>query len=61
MPALYTTSATDRPVNTAERAIGNERNRSTMPLLMSSHIPMAVVAAAKTMVWAKMPGIRYSR
>src|SRR5258707_773204 len=30
-------------------------------LWMSSHMPMAVVAAAKTMVCAKMPGIRYSR
>ena len=27
-----------------------------MPLLMSSAMPIAVVAAAKTMVWAKMPG-----
>ena len=32
-----------------------------MPLLMSSVMPIAVVAAANTMVWAKMPGIRYSR
>ena len=55
------TSAVVRPVRTAERAIGSERNRSTMPLLMSSHMPMAVVAAANAMVWAKMPGIRYSR
>ena len=60
MPALYTTSADVRPVSTAERAIGSERKRSMIPLLMSSHIPMAVVAAANTMVWAKMPGIRYS-
>ena len=55
------TSAEVRPMSTAERAIGNERKRSMMPLLMSSHIPTAVVAAAKAMVWAKMPGIRYSR
>src|SRR5690348_17177636 len=32
-----------------------------MPLLRSSVIPIAVVAVAKTMVWAKIPGIRYSR
>jgi hypothetical protein len=32
-----------------------------MPLLMSSAIPIAVVAAANTIVWAKMPGIRNSR
>ena len=48
-------------MSTAERAIGSDRKRSMMPLLMSSHMPMAVVAAANTMVWAKMPGIRYSR
>ena len=32
-----------------------------IPLLMSSHIPIAVVTAANAIVWAKMPGIRYSR
>ena len=32
-----------------------------IPLLMSSHMPIAAVAAAKTMVWTKIPGSRYSR
>ena len=32
-----------------------------IPLFTSSVMPMAVVAAANTIVWAKMPGIRYSR
>ncbi len=50
-----------RPISTAERAIGSERKRSMMPLLTSSVIPIAVVTAAKTTVWAKMPGIRNSR
>jgi hypothetical protein len=31
-----------------------------MPLLRSSVMPIAVVAVAKTIVWAKIPGIRYS-
>ena len=48
-------------MSTADRAIGSERNRSTMPLLMSSDMPIASFAAAKTIVWAKIPGIRYSR
>ncbi len=55
------TSATVRPDRTAERAIGSERKRSMMPLLMSSHMPTAVVAAANEMVWQKTPGSRYSR
>ena len=29
-----------------------------IPLLMSSVMPIAVVPEAKTIVWAKMPGIR---
>ena len=32
-----------------------------MPFAMSSVIPIAVVAQAKTIVWAKIPGIRNSR
>ena len=52
------TSEKVRPVRTAERDIGSERNRSMIPLLTSSVIPIAVVAAAKTIVWAKIPGIR---
>jgi hypothetical protein len=31
-----------------------------IPLLTSSVMPIAVVAEAKTIVWAKMPGIRKS-
>ena len=31
-------------MSTAERAIGSERKRSMMPLLMSSAMPIAVVA-----------------
>ena len=61
MPALYTTSENVRPIRTADLDMGSERNRSMIPLLMSSHIPIATVAAAKTMVWTKMPGRRYSR
>ena len=38
------TSANVRPVRTAERDIGSERNRSMIPLLTSSVMPMAVVA-----------------
>jgi hypothetical protein len=37
-----------RPVRTAERAIGSDRNRSMIPLLTSSVMPIAVVAQAKT-------------
>ena len=48
-------------MSTAERAIGSDRKRSMIPLLTSSVMPIAVVAAANAMVWAKMPGMRYSR
>jgi hypothetical protein len=41
--------------------MGRERKRSMIPLLRSSVMAMAVVAAAKAMVWAKIPGIRNSR
>jgi ABC-2 type transport system ATP-binding protein len=40
-----------RPDRTAERAMGSERNRSMMPLFMSSVIPMAVITDAKAKVW----------
>ena len=36
-----------RPISTAERAIGSERNRSMMPLPMSSAMPIAVVAGGE--------------
>ncbi|MEJ7696217.1 MAG: hypothetical protein WKF78_06265 [Candidatus Limnocylindrales bacterium] len=48
-------------MSTAGLAIGRERNRSRIPLFTSSVIPIVVVAAANTMVWAKIPGIRNSR
>ncbi len=32
-----------------------------IPLCTSSAMPIDVVAAEKTIVWAKIPGIRYSR
>ena len=41
--------------------MGSDRNRSMIPLPTSSAIPIAVVADANTIVWAKIPGIRYSR
>ena len=41
--------------------MGSDRKRSMMPLLRSSHMPMAVVTEAKATVCAKMPGSRNSR
>ena len=57
---LTTTSASVRPVRTAERAIGSERKRSIRPLLRSSTRPTAVSAPPKVMFWTRMPGIRKS-
>jgi hypothetical protein len=53
-------SAVVRPASTAQRAMGNERNRSMRPLPRSSANPMPVVTAPKHTVWTKMPGIRKS-
>ena len=50
-----------RPTSTAERDIGSDRNRSMMPLVMSSASPTPVNVEPKITVWAKMPAIRYSR
>ena len=50
-----------RPTSTAERAIGNDRNRSMMPLVMSSASPTPVNVDPKITVWTKTPAIRYSR
>ena len=47
-----------RPVSTAERAIGSERNRSSKPLCTSVASPIAVAMAPNTDVWTKIPGIR---
>ena len=46
-----------RPSTTAEREIGNERNRSINPLLISSDNPIAVAATVNATVCTKMPGI----
>ncbi len=54
-------SATVRPIRTAERAIGRDRNRSTRPLPRSSATPTAVVAAPITIIWVKIPAMMNSR
>ena len=54
-------SAKVRPLSTAERAIGSDRNRSIRPLVMSSATAIAVVIEANASVWTKIPGIRNSR
>src|SRR3954454_14705871 len=60
-PPLYTTPETVRPARTAEVGIGRERKRSMIPLLASSVMPTAVVAAVNEIVWTKTPGSRYCR
>ena len=50
-----------RPISTAERAIGSERNRSMRPLCMSSAMLAPVMVRPKMTVWAKIPAIRNSR
>jgi hypothetical protein len=57
---LVATSASVRPLSTAERAIGSERKRSTRPFLRSSASPSAVTKPPKDMVWTMIPGIRKS-
>ena len=49
-----------RPISTAERDIGSERNRSISPFCRSSASEAPVMVLPKTTVWAKMPGIRNS-
>jgi len=51
-------SARVRPASTAERAMGNDRNRSMRPLWRSSARPTPVDTAPKQTVWTKMPGMR---
>ena len=58
---VCTRSASVRPVSTAPRDIGSERNRSTRPFCMSSAMPAPAPAVAKVTVCAKMPAIRNSR
>ena len=58
---LYAISLAVRPTSTADGAIGSERNRSTIPLVMSSAMPTPVKVEPKITVWTKTPAIRYSR
>ena len=46
-----------RPSTTAEREIGNDRNLSINPLLMSSDNPIAVAATVNATVCTNIPGI----
>jgi hypothetical protein len=50
-----------RPARTADRAMGSDRNRSMIPLVMSSARPAPVNVEPKITVWAKTPAIRNSR
>ena len=45
-----------RATTTAERPMGSERNRSTMPLPMSVLRPIATTKALNVIVWAMIPG-----
>ena len=47
-----------RPASTADRAMGRDRNRSMMPVFMSSARPIAVLVEPNSAFWMKMPGIR---
>src|SRR3954447_2107699 len=53
--------ATLRPINTDDREIGSDRNRSMMPLSTSAVIPDATTNAVNTIVCAWIPGSRNSR
>ena len=57
---LVTTSPSVRPVSSAERVIGSERNRSISPFFRSSDRPSAVTKPPKTIDWTMIPGIRKS-
>ncbi len=57
---LLTTSLVVLPTSTAERAMGNERNRSMIPFWMSVASPEPVMVAPNTTVWAKIPAMRNS-
>ncbi len=56
MPRMSVES--DRPMMIAERAMGRVRNRSTTPSLMSVATATETLAALKSTVMAKRPGIR---
>ena len=55
---LRARSAVVRPVNTADRAIGSDLNRSMTPRCKSPASPTAVVSAPNTTVCTKIPGMR---
>src|SRR5690349_8140319 len=57
---LVTMSPSVRPVSSAERVIGSERNLSISPFLRSSASPSAVTKPPKTIDWTMIPGIRKS-
>jgi len=57
-PTMRTRSPSVLPARTADREIGRERNRSMMPLLMSSASPTPVEVEANPVVCTKMPAIR---
>ena len=57
---FVTTSASVRPVTTAERLIGSERKRSTRPFFRSSESPRAVTNPPNTIDWTMIPGMRKS-
>ena len=54
------TSASVRPVRTAERAIGSDRKRSISPFFRSSESPSAVTKPPNAIVCTMIPGIRKS-
>ena len=53
-------SASVRPARTADRAMGNDRNRSISPDFMSVARPTAVASAPNTTIWTNTPGMRKS-
>ena len=56
---LTRTSARILPLSTAERDIGSDLKRSSMPPFRSSAIPMAVPIVEKVTDCTMIPGIRY--
>ena len=53
--------ATLRPISTADRLIGSDRNLSTIPFPTSAVIPVDATNAVNTIVCAWIPGSRNSR
>ena len=56
LQAIRTPSAVIRPLMTAERAIGSERNRSITPRWKSAFSASAVVNGRKQTLWTRIPG-----